>query len=160
MTGFTATAAPPEQATDAVVGNDSFWPDITADKLRDACRLDGTVSTQRLAHALINALVEVNRQLEDLQAQAILDGFETLADMPAKQVAGTSAKVHHYTQAVYATVQVALTEKSRAVDTVVSTTHEGSRMQLMADVVAEYRRTAHNALNDLRGQRRATVDLL
>jgi hypothetical protein len=46
------------------------------------------------------------------------------------------------------------------VDTVVSTAHEGSRMQLMADVVAEYRRTAHNALNDLRGKTRATVDLL
>lgn len=160
MNGFTATAAPPEMATDAVVTNDSFWPQITAQQLRDACRLDGTVSTQRLAHALINALVDINRQLEDLQAQAIEDGFEKLADLPAKQVAGVSAKVHHYTRAVYATVQAALTETSRAVDTVVSTAHEGSRMQLMADVVAEYRRTAHNALNDLRGKTRATVDLL
>ena len=160
MNGFTATAAPPEMAQDTAVTNDSFWPQISAQQLRDACRLDGTVSTQRLAHALINAEVEVNRQLADLQTQAIEDGFERLADMPAAQVAGTNAKVHHYTRAVYATVQVHLTETSRAVDTVVSTTHEGSRMQLMADVAAEYRRMAHNALNDLRGKTRATVDLL
>lgn len=160
MNGFTATAAPPELATDAVVTNDSFWPQLTAKQLRDACRLDGTVSTQRLAHALINAEVEVNRQLADLQAQAIEDGFERLADMPAMQVAGVSVKVHHYTRAVFATVQAHLSEVSRAVDSVVTTAHEGSRLQLLAEVAAEYRRMAHNALNDLRGNNRVTVELL
>ena len=78
MSGFIATGT-----TEAfTLTNDGFWPDIDADHLRASLRLDGTVSDARLELAAVNAMLSVNRELANLQAEYQAEGYATLADVP------------------------------------------------------------------------------
>lgn len=62
-TGFIATA--PTAPDEGQVTSDTFWPAISLADLRDTVRLDGTVTTARLKHAVIDAITSVNRDLAD-----------------------------------------------------------------------------------------------
>ena len=53
MNGFVVTANPPAKTEEPVVTNDGWFPDMDPAKVRDACRLDGTVTTPRLRPALV-----------------------------------------------------------------------------------------------------------
>ena len=45
---FVATANPPIAADDAQVDNDPWFPAVPAARVREVCRLDGTVTAARL----------------------------------------------------------------------------------------------------------------
>lgn len=60
-TGFIATA--PTAPDEGEITNSPFWPAISLPDLRETVRLDGTVTTARLKHAVIDAITSVNRDL-------------------------------------------------------------------------------------------------
>mgnify|MGYP000626787649 CR=1 FL=1 len=62
-TGFIATA--PTAPDEGEITNSPFWPAISLPDLRETVRLDGTVTTARLKHAVIDAITSVNRDLAD-----------------------------------------------------------------------------------------------
>ena len=60
-TGFLATNPTPAATEEGDITSAPFWPAISLCVLRDTVRLDGTVTTARLKHAVIDAITSVNR---------------------------------------------------------------------------------------------------
>lgn len=116
MNSFVATAAPAVAATpiEGTLTNDGFFPDIDLSALRDAMRLDGTVTAERLRHAARDALLTVNDELAAWRARQRAAGAATLADVPAPRIDGESAHVARYRRAVYHLTHADVTEKYAA----------------------------------------------
>ncbi|MCV5231559.1 head completion/stabilization protein, partial [Escherichia coli] len=70
-----------------------FWPVISLAELRRAMRLDGQVTTDRLMSRTVEAVAHVNDQLFLWRQVQIDAGYESLAEIPASPVNGTSVKV-------------------------------------------------------------------
>lgn len=108
-TGFiaNATTSPAEGEIDSI----PFWPAISLPDLRDTVRLDGTVTTARLKHAVIDAITSVNRDLADWRRAREAEGVATLAAVPGEVINGESAYLHSYRRAVYAMTRANLLER-------------------------------------------------
>ena len=159
---FVATARPPVAATEPPVANDPWFPDMNPEDVRNACRLDGTITPARLLPALKAAMLSINAELEAyrLDQQSRL-GYASLADVPAPTVGGESAQVLRYQRAVHACLQADLAEAYRNLDTLPSGTgKEGRVLEGLAVHVDEHRRNQRWAISDLLGIRRSTVELI
>lgn len=159
MNSFVATAAPAVAATpiEGTLTNDGFFPDIDLPALRDAMRLDGTVTAERLRHAARDALLTVNDELAAWRARQRAAGAVTLADVPAPRIDGESAHVARYRRAVYHLTHADVTEKYRGYDT----TKSGGQVAAdLAATVDDARRAARWAISDILGLARSTVELI
>ena len=159
---FVATARPPVAATEPPVTNAPWFPDLNPAAVRDACRLDGTITTARLLPALKAAMLSVNAELEQYRLeQQSRWGYTSLAEVPAPMVGGESAQVLRYQRAVHACLQADLAEAYRNLDTLPSGTgKEGRVLEGLAVHVDEHRRNQRWAISDLLGMRRSTVELI
>lgn len=162
MNGFIVTANPPAAAQEPVVGNADWFPAMDPAQVRNACRLDGTVTVDRLRPALMDAMLTVNAELQDwADEQRIRWGYASLADVPAPQVGGDSAKVLYYRRAVHACLQADLAEAYRNLSTVPAGAGKADRvLEDLAIQVDQHRRNQRWAIADLLGRPRCTVDLL
>jgi len=162
MTTFTmpdpATPAPPADSGQPLAG-DAFFPTIDPGKFTTIMRLAAQITPERVRDALIDAILTVDRD-ETLQRQKaawLMSGYGTLADVPADQFGGEHKLEFLYRRAVYNFAKAALDEKYR--DNAM--TDAGERRAEGVDVtVGSHVRNARNALSDLVGRRRATVELL
>ncbi|MBO7891456.1 head completion/stabilization protein [Burkholderia pseudomallei] len=159
MNSFVATAALAVAATpiEGTLTNDGFFPDIDLSALRDAMRLDGTVTAERLRHAARDAMLTVNDELAAWRARQRAAGATTLADAPAPRIDGESAHVARYRRAVYHLTHADVTEKYRGYDT----TKSGGQVAAdLAATVDDARRAARWAISDILGIARSTVELI
>lgn len=155
------TANPPDQPDAGMVANDGWFPDVNLDTLKTEWRIDSTVSDARLRREVIDAIVEVNHQLADWQAQQRDAGYATLGDVPAGQVNGASAKLRHYLRAVAATVLAKVVTEYRDLDTLPDGAGKEARVKSALHVRQdEFWREVRWALADLQGKRRTIVALL
>ncbi|MCL2894299.1 head completion/stabilization protein [Brenneria tiliae] len=121
---FPATAEPhPDSVVipvpaghDAVIKNTFFWPDVEPDTLRKLMRLENTVTPERLRHAVLTAISEVNAELYLYREAQMSAGFRQLSDVPAEQIDGQSEKHHHYLRAVSTIATASLYERYRGYD--------------------------------------------
>ncbi|KMK98532.1 MULTISPECIES: head completion/stabilization protein [Aeromonas] len=154
-TGFIATAqtAPDE----GQVTSDPFWPAISLADLRDTVRLDGTVTTKRLTHAVIDAVTSVNRDLAQWRTARQAEGHATLAAVPGELINNESAHLHSYRRAVYAMTRANLLERY----TDYSATGDGVK-GADAKVVSsdDLYRDARFAIRDIIGTTHITVELI
>ncbi|HIH2655003.1 phage head protein [Burkholderia stagnalis] len=159
MNSFVATAAPAVAASpiDGTLTNDGFFPDIDLSALRDAMRLDGTVTRERLRHAARDAMLTVNDELAAWRARQRAAGAASLADVPAERLDGESVHVFRYRRAVYHLAHADVTEKYRGFD---STKSGGQVAAELAATVDESRRNARWAISDILGIARSTVELI
>ncbi|WP_017922401.1 head completion/stabilization protein [Burkholderia glumae] len=159
MNSFVATAAPAVAASpiEGTLTNDGFFPDIDLAALRDAMRLDGTVTRERLRHAARDAMLTVNDELAAWRARHRAAGAASLADVPAERVDGESVLVFRYRRAVYYLAHADVTEKYRGFD---STKSGGQVAAELAATVDESRRNARWAISDILGVARSTVELI
>ena len=159
--GFFVNANPPIEGQEPTVTNDGWFPDMKPSEVRDACNLDGTVTAARLLPALQSAILTVNAELQDwAYEQRSPWGYACLADVPAAQVGGESAKLLHYRRAVHTALQADLIQTYRGMPAVATGNkldREGDDLQCTA---GDYLRQLRNAISDLRGQARCTVELL
>lgn len=157
MSGFIANAPVSTASSNATVTNDGWFPDVVLGDLRDAVRLEGSVTDARLREATIAAIDSVNRELFEWQAQHHDLGRTALEQVPAPQIDGTSRLVALYRRAVYSTVKADLTERYRDVDT---TGAGHRRADDLAPSIDEQRRNARWAISDILGRPRTTVELI
>jgi hypothetical protein len=159
---FVSIANPPSSTAEPVVSNDGWFPDMDPKAVRAACRLDGTVTADRMAPALQAAMLHVNAELEQYQAeQRTRWGYETLADVPAPHMGGVSAQVLRYCRAVHACLQADLAEAYRDLDTMPAGMGKEARvLSGFAIKVDEHRRNQRWAISDLLGIARSTVELI
>lgn len=154
-TGFiaNATTSPAEGEIDSI----PFWPAISLPDLRDTVRLDGTVTTARLKHAVIDAITSVNRDLADWRRSREAEGVATLAAVPGEVINGESAYLHSYRRAVYAMTRANLLERY----TDYSATGDGVK-GADAKIISsdDLYRDARFAIRDILGTTHITVALI
>ncbi|MBR8114426.1 head completion/stabilization protein [Burkholderia cenocepacia] len=152
---LTPESAPP--ADDPIVGNVAWFPSIDLAHMREAVRLTGTVTTARLRDAVIAAIDEVNRELASWRAPLEAGGVASLAELPADTIGGESVQLARYRRAVYFLARADLTETYRDFDSTKSGAADAD--ELMTTIDAD-RRNARQAINDMRGVARSTIDLI
>ena len=158
---FIATANPPVIGAEQPVQNHPWFPAVSLPELRKVCLLDGTVTPDRLRHALLNALDNVNSELLVFRVQHEAQGHANLAAVPCEQLDGTSANVARYLRAVYAHVQADMAEAFRDIDTTPSGDGKAERVREKIEAkIEEHRRTMRWALSDLLAISRTTVELI
>jgi hypothetical protein len=142
------------------IANDGFFPDISMPAMRDAMRLDTTVTDARLRPALVDAILTANALLRDWQAVHLAAGVEKLADLAAPQIDGESRFVALYRRAVYSFAKADVFESYRDYDTTAGALTDKKNMEWMDTAPDVQRRNAHWAINDILGRTRATVELI
>ncbi|CAN7192864.1 head completion/stabilization protein [Trinickia sp. LjRoot230] len=163
MTTFNAIASPtltpePTPSADAlIVDNVAWFPPIDLADMRDAVRLVGTVTTARLREAVIAAVDEVNRELASWRSPLEAAGVASLAELPADTIGGKSVQLWRYRRAVYFLARADLVEKYRDFDSTKSGAADAE--ELMPTIDAD-RRNARQAINDIRGVPRTTIELI
>ncbi|HDR9024811.1 TPA: head completion/stabilization protein [Burkholderia vietnamiensis] len=163
MTTFNAIESPsltPEPAPPAdvqTVQNVAWFPSIDLVHMREAVRLVGTVTTARLRDAVIAAIDEVNRELASWRAPHEAAGIASLAELPADAIGGESVQLARYRRAVYFLARADLTEKYRDFDSTKSGANDADEL---ATTIDADRRNARQAINDMRGVARVTIELI
>ena len=154
-TGFIANA--PTSPAEGEIDSSPFWPAISLPDLRDTVRLDGTVTTARLKHAVIDAITSVNRDLADWRRAREAEGHATLAAVPSEVINGESAYLHSYRRAVYAMTRANLLERY----TDYSATGDGVK-GADAKIISsdDLYRDARFAIRDILGTTHNTVELI
>ncbi|MDX7826425.1 head completion/stabilization protein [Aeromonas caviae] len=154
-TGFIANA--PTSPAEGEIDSSPFWPAISLPDLRDTVRLDGTVTTARLKHAVIDAITSVNRDLADWRRAREAEGVTTLAAVPGEVINGESAYLHSYRRAVYAMTRANLLERY----TDYSATGDGVK-GADAKIISsdDLYRDARFAIRDILGTTHITVALI
>ncbi|WP_338725826.1 head completion/stabilization protein [Shewanella baltica] len=151
---FIATA--PSSAPKTIT-NSEFWPDIDLAKLRDAMRLDGTVTNERLEHSAINAALQTNSDLKDWRIGQQILGFDGLEQVPAEQINGQSIYLQLYLRAVYCLTKANLIERYSDFDSTAKGLKAGEELH---DSVNDLRRDARFAIRDILGESHVTVELI
>lgn len=154
------TPAPAAPAEVKAITNDGFFPDISMPAMRDAMRLDSTVTDARLRPALVDAILTANRLLRDWQLQHLASGIEKLEQVPAPQVDGESQYLAHYRRAVYSFAKADIFESYRDYDTTAGALTDKKNMEWMDTAPDVQRRNGHWAINDILGRTHATVELI
>lgn len=154
-TGFIANA--PTSPAEGEIDSSPFWPAISLPDLRETVRLDGTVTTARLKHAVIDAITSVNRDLADWRRAREAEGVATLAAVPGEVINGESAHLHSYRRAVYAMTRANLLERY----TDYSATGDGVK-GADAKIISsdDLYRDARFAIRDILGTTHITVALI
>ena len=73
-------SANPVPQKDELIKNNGFFPDIQTRDFQLQTRVDGTVTPERLKSTLLNAIIEVNRELYQWR---IGQAAKTLKEVPA-----------------------------------------------------------------------------
>lgn len=149
--------APATSATASIITNGSFWPDIEPDVLRQTMRLDGTVTNERLEHAVINAALQVNSDLKNWRIGNQLLGFDSLVQVPAEQINGQSIYLQLYLRAVYCLTKANLIERYSDFDSTAKGLKAGEEL---TDSITDLRRDARFAIRDILGESHVTVELI
>lgn len=154
-TGFIATA--PTAPDEGEITNSPFWPAISLPDLRETVRLDGTVTTARLTHAVVDAITSVNRDLADWRSARQAEGHATLAAVPSEVINNESVHLHSYRRAVYAMTRANLLESY----TDYSATGDGVK-GADAKIISsdDLYRDARFAIRDILGTTHNTVELI
>ncbi len=156
-TGFLATNPTPAAAEEGDITSAPFWPVISLADMRNTVRIDGTVTTDRLKHAAIDAIISVNRDLAQWRSARESEGLATLAAVPAEPINGESVHLHSYRRAVYAMTRANLLERY----TDYSATGDGVKGADAKEVSSDdLYRDARFAIRDILGETHTTVELI
>lgn len=156
MTSFIITA-PSTPSSEPPIVSSLFWPEIDPVQIRDDQRIDNTISAPRLRSALIEAIATTNSALRDWRNTQTTSGIATLAEVESEEIDGTSALVHRYIRAVGCLAKAMIQERYRDIDT---TGKGDKKADQLSDPIDDHRRDHLNAINDITGVSRTTVELI
>lgn len=156
MTGFIVTA-PSEPLFETPIVSGPFWPDIDPTEIREAQRIDNTVTPARLRGVLIEAIAACNFGLRSWRADRNAEGINKLADMEDEEIDGIGIRVHRYQRAVGCLAKALLLERYRDFD---ATGKSDKKAESVTDPIDDCRRDHLNALADITGRPRTTVELI
>jgi len=149
-------SAPSTPASEPPVASSDFWPKIDPVEIREQQRIDNTVPPVRLRYAIIEAIATTNKALLDWRFTSWPDAA-SLAAIEAEQIDGTSILVHRYRRAVGCMAKALLLERLRDFD---ATGKGDKKAESITDPIDDCRRDHLNAIADIVGVPRVTVDLI
>ncbi|HHX8669735.1 TPA: head completion/stabilization protein [Vibrio alginolyticus] len=153
---FTGSSGSDYQATE--ITNDGFWPNINASDFEKRRGIPAAQDSERIAIALVNAVSEVNQQLEDLKAKYQEEGHATAGDVPAfPKMNDKNRVVYQYESAVFARAKADLLPDIATVHTKDKGDHIADRsVEVRTELLSESQRIIRN----MKGLNRSSVDLL
>jgi len=154
----TPSSTPPASTT--IVENDGWYADIDLPQMRDAMRLDGTVTDPRLRQAVVAAILHVNQELANWKREQIAAGHARLADVPADRIDRESVLISHYRRAVYCSAKADLIERYRDYDSTATSLSDKKTMEWQDSAPGDQRRNAHWAIADITGRSHYAVELI
>lgn len=156
MPNLIITAPTPEVA-EPLIESSAFWPPVDPAKIREAQRIDNTVPPLRLKAVLIEAIATTNSALLSWRSTQQAAGFNTLDDVPAEKIDDKSIHLHRYQRAVGCLAKALLLERYRDLDT---TGKGDKKAEGLTDPIDDCRRDHLNAIADIAGRPRSTVELI
>lgn len=154
------TTPPSDPAPLGTVSAGDWWPVIDLAAMRDAMRLDGTVTQERLRPAVQDAMASTINQLAPWALVHMAAGVNSLAGVPtALQIDGESSAVQRFRRAVYCTAKANLIERYSDYDTS-GRARKDTQEETRGGQAEEHRRDATWAIRDILGVPRLTVDLI
>lgn len=130
-----------------IIKNTAFFPDVNLSDMRDGMRIISDVTDARLKEVTLDALLDINDQLTAWVVKQLVQGYSTLADVPADtlEIDGKSESelLIRYRRAIYHTVDAALVEDYKDMD---STGHADKRADSLEDRQRTARRDAFWAI--------------
>lgn len=152
-----APVAPVALSPEASVTNDGWFPSVDPAGLRRAQRIRDGVTPERLRAAIVGAIITVNNQLAVWQVAQTLAGRLSLGEVPGAVIDGRSRYVLLYERAIGAYTKAELVEGYRDTDI----TGAGERqIDAMDPAIGELRRTGVQAIRDMLGTTRVSVELI
>lgn len=145
----------PIEPKDTLIENAPFFPDISLTEFRNQMRLDGTVTNDRLKESVIEAMIAVNEELQEWQANQT--GHTQLEALPSMAIQGESVLVYRYKRAVFCLALANLYERYLAYD---SSKEGEKKADLLKASVDELRRDARFAISDLLKRHRVDAELI
>lgn len=151
-----SASVPVTQEAEADIINDGWFPDVVLADARELVRIDGTITSERLRAALIEAIASVNDEL-DAWKQEKITVFSSLAEVLCPHLDGISRNIHRYNRAVYCLAKANLIERYRDYD---SSNEGNKRADEIEPNIGDLRRDYRWAISDILGILRNTVDLI
>lgn len=153
------TTPPNDPAPLGTVSAGAWWPTIDLAALRDAMRLDGAITPQRLLPAVQEAVATTAELLAAWALARQDEGRTSLAAVPALQVDGESVHVQRFRRAVYCHAKANLIERYSDYDTT-GRARKDDQEESREVQAEQYRRDATWAVRDILGTTRVSVELI
>jgi hypothetical protein len=150
-------AAPTPETEEEPITNGEFWPEVDPAIVRAEHRIDNTVTTVRLRHHLVEAIITTNRALKAWRLEREAEGIDKLEDVDAEEIDGTTELVIRYHRAVGCLTKALLLERFRDFD---STAAGDKKADALTDPIDDLRRDHLNAIADIVGRTRSTIELI
>lgn len=154
MSGFVINTPPPEE-TD--IENIAFFPSISPARCREVMRIDSSITPDRLRAALVSAMHDTNHDLKGWRADQEALGLNSLAEVSADEIDGSSIYLQLYQRAVYNFAKAEMTERYRDYD---NTLEASDRADDLDKTIDQYRRQAMLAIRKIAGRQQTTVELI
>lgn len=142
---------------DETLNSGDFFPDISLRHYQQSVLTDGKVTTERLRHALVNAMIEVNRELSEWKRSQIAAGFTSLEAVPADHINNDSELMLLYRRAVYSEAKANLTERYRDTDT---TDSGEKKAAALGETTDDLRRDVQWAIQRIKGESHNICELI
>lgn len=156
MSDFIAISKANERE-DSTINNIPFFPAIKIKEVREAQRLDGTVTTERLKKAIISAIIEVNNDLTQWRRQQQEQGIHSLEELTEDIIDGESKYIHLYKQAVYCWANALINDRYLNYDATAKAVKQVEPEQQSA---GDLYRDARYAIRDILGKSHSTMELI
>lgn len=131
---------------DELIFSRDFFPMIQLMDVRNAMRIDGTITKERLKHAIIEAISTVNRDLQIYRKTYEEKGYSTLADCDDEMISNENVLEYKYKRAVYSLAVANLYERYRSFD---STKDGQDKAEELLHTSNDLRRDYHFAVRDI-----------
>lgn len=142
---------------DEIIINNGFFPDIQLSEIRNAMRIDGTVTNERLKHSALDAMQTVNRDLKDFRLKAQTQGKSRLSVCDEERINDESELSYLYKRAVFCLTTANLYERYRSFD---STREGDQKADQLIDTAGDLKRDYHFAVRDILGGNRMIAELV
>ena len=153
------TTPPNDPAPLGTVSAGAWWPTIDLAALRDAMRLDGAITPQRLLPAVQEAVATTVGLLANWALARQDEGRASLAAVPALQIDGESSHVQRFRRAVYCHAKANLIERYSDYDTT-GRARKDDQEETRETQAEQHRRDATWAVRDILGTTRVSVELI
>lgn len=135
-----------------IIKSDPFYPDVVLDQIREVVKIDGAVTNARLQQVIIEEVIDVNRLLKSLKANAA-----QLSDLSTTQINDQPETDYLYLSAVANGVAAKVNENYRNYDS----SNSGAKKAEQAEcTVDDYRRNKQWAIQQLLGENHTVVELI
>lgn len=156
MSDFTAISKANE-SEDIEITNMHFFPSIKIKDVREAQRLDGTVTTARLRKAIISAIIEVNNDLTQWRLEHQAQGINSIEELTEDLIDGESKYIHLYKQAVYCWANALINDRYLNYD---ATAKAVKQIEPEQQSAGDLYRDARYAIRDILGKSHSTMELI